>query len=63
MKSLIHDVGFLATVEVMRLFSHLLREEEQKDAFWEVYGCVKKALEEYEMKAERRLSRLEPGRN
>ena len=63
MKSLMHDMAFRISAEILRTFSGVLREEEQQDAFWEIYESIKEGLQEYETKADRRMSRLNPGRN
>jgi hypothetical protein len=63
MNSLMHDKAFLLSLEMLGLIKHLLREEEHRDAFETIFECVKKHFEDYETKAARRLSRLEPGRN
>ena len=63
MKSLMHDVAFLMTVEIFNIFSCVLRDDEHRDAFWEIYERVREGLLSYETKADRRMARLHPGRN
>jgi hypothetical protein len=63
MNSLIHDVAFRISLEILRAFSGVLMEMEHKEAFCEIYNCIRDGLLEYETKADRRMSRLNPGRN
>jgi hypothetical protein len=63
MNTLKHDIAFLISVEILNIFSGLLREEEQRDALWEIYECVRLGMAEYETKADRNLCWLSPGRN
>ena len=62
-QSLIHEVAFLCAQGVLGIFCCLLREDEQKDAFWETYEVIRTALIDYEARADRRFSRLHPSKN
>jgi hypothetical protein len=61
--SLIHDTAWATAVAVLEVFSPLLREEERKDAFLEVYHRVKAGLEAYCTHDDRMNDRLKPHRN
>jgi hypothetical protein len=63
MNALMHDYAMLIAVEVLNLFSGLLREEQQRDALWAIYECLRLRLSEYETKADRKIRRPIPGRN
>ncbi len=58
-----HDVSWAVTAHVVEVFAPLLREEEQREAFAEVYQRVKAGLESYERQVARMMQRLRPGRN
>jgi hypothetical protein len=60
---LIHDVAWVATQHVLEIFAPLLREEEQREAFAEIYQRVRAGLECYETRVERMARRLSPGKN
>ncbi len=60
---LAHDAAFLLTRQLMALIGHLLREEERKDAFGELYHLSREAIERYAEAAGRRRNRLRPDRN
>jgi hypothetical protein len=57
---LIHDEAFLLARQLMALISHLLREEEHKDAFDELYHLSRAAIERYAEAEERMRKRLRP---
>jgi hypothetical protein len=61
--SLIHDAAFHAAHSVLEVFSPVLRDDEKRDAFQEVYERVKAAVEWYELRAGRREERLNPSPN
>jgi hypothetical protein len=58
--SLKHDVAFLLALDILDVFSNLLRDEERRDAFEEVYERARKHLTEYDIRLNRRLQRLHP---
>jgi hypothetical protein len=55
-----HDAAFLLTRQVMGLIGHLLREEEHKDAFGEIYQLARTAIGDYAQAEERRRKRMRP---
>jgi hypothetical protein len=61
--SLIHDVAWATAIRIVEVFASLLREEEKRDAFTEVYARVKAGLEHYQIRDNRRRQRLRPGAN
>jgi hypothetical protein len=58
--SLIHDVAWEMAKEIVRIFAPCLREEEQLEAFREVYELVKEGLKQFQEKESRRQHRLRP---
>jgi hypothetical protein len=58
-----HDHAFATAAAVLALFAPLLREEEHRDAFREIYTRVKAGIERYETQADRTHRQLEPGAN
>ena len=60
---LIHDVAFATSQQILEAFLGCIREEERRDAFSEIYERVKAGIECFELKNDRMLSRLHPGRN
>ncbi len=58
-----HDFSWSITSQVVVVFAPLLREEEQREAFAEVYQRVRAGIECYECQADRMVQRLRPGRN
>ena len=60
---LIHDVSWATSLHILQVFAPLLREEEQRDAFSEVYARVKAGIESYEAMKQREETRLRPSRN
>jgi hypothetical protein len=60
---LIHDVAYATSRHILEVFAGCLREEEQRDAFAEIYERVKAGIECYEVQNRRMERRLEPGRN
>jgi hypothetical protein len=62
-QSLMHDVAWATAAHVVELFAHLLREEEQREVFAEVYERIRLGLEFFETRSERMLRRLAPGKN
>lgn len=63
MGALQHDTAAAIAASVVDVFAPLLREEEKKEAFQEVYLRVKAGLAEYERKADRIAKRLKPLEN
>lgn len=55
-----HDVAWRVSVEIVEVFSSLLRDEEKRDAFEEVYAHVKAALLTYDQETRDQLRRLKP---
>ena len=55
-----HDVAWTAALEILRVFLPLLREEERRDAFDEIYDRVKAALHAYDKENKSLLHRLRP---
>jgi hypothetical protein len=60
---LIHDVSWAASTHIVEIFAPCLREEQQREAFAEVYVRIKAAIECFEIQAERLYRRMKPGRN
>lgn len=62
-ESLKHDVAWRAALHILRLFAGCIREEEQRDAFAEIYARVKAGLEEFQLRDDRMQRRMKPGLN
>ena len=62
-KRLRHDVTWATSQHILRIFAPLLREEEQTDAFAEVYAQVKAGIESFEVMKLREQTRLKRGLN
>lgn len=60
---LIHDSAWAGSIHVIEIFKNLLRPEEQKDAFGEVYEALRALLETHQLMLERERQRLGPSRN
>jgi hypothetical protein len=60
---LIHDVAFATSRSILEVIAGCLREEEQREAFAEIYERVKAGIESFELHSSRLESRLRPGRN
>jgi len=60
---LIHDVAWATSQHIVEVFAPCLREEEQPDAFAEVYARLKACLETFEIESNRREQRLHPSQN
>jgi hypothetical protein len=58
-----HDVCWATAQRIVELFAPLLREEERKDAFLEVYEQVKAGLDAYCLQIDHMTKRLKPHRN
>lgn len=62
-QSLIDDLAFGLSKEIMTIFELLMDEEERFRVWAVVYQTVKAAVECYEESAERRVVRLNPSKN
>ncbi len=62
-ESLKHDVAWTLARNILDIFAPLLREDEQHDAFVEVYLHTKTWLETYETRADRMFLMMHPGKN
>jgi hypothetical protein len=60
---LIHDVAFATSRQILEVVAPCLREEEQRDAFAEIYERIKAGIECFELRSNRMASRLLPGNN
>jgi hypothetical protein len=60
---LIHDVAFATSQHILEVFAGCIREEEQRDAFAEIYDRIKAGIECFEIQHNRMMRRLDPGRN
>jgi hypothetical protein len=58
-----HDVAFMTALDILEIFSPLLRDEEKRDAFNEVFARVKAGLESYDHEVKSLLHRLRPLQN
>jgi hypothetical protein len=52
-KRLIHDVAVATTTHILEIIAGCLREEEQLDAFAEIYERVKAGIEAFEINRNR----------
>jgi hypothetical protein len=62
-EQLVHDVALVTAQHILGVVGGCLREEEQADAFDEIYARVKAGLECFEIQNNRRKRQLAPGRN
>jgi hypothetical protein len=62
-QSLQHDHVFALAKVILEMLTNCIREEEQRDAFEEIYTAVKASFEHYEMMADRRMRRIRPSNN
>jgi hypothetical protein len=60
---LIHDVAWATSQHILEVFAPLLREEEQRDAFVEIYARVKAGMECLAIQADRMQRRIKPSNN
>lgn len=60
---LIDDVAYATSRHILDVFAGCIREEEQRDAFAEIYERVKAGIECFEIRSNRMESRLHPGKN
>jgi hypothetical protein len=60
---LVRDVAMVTAQHILEVVGGCLREEEQADAFDEIYARVKAGIECFEIQNNRLTRRLEPGRN
>ncbi len=59
----IHDISTAAGVSILEVFKYMLREEEERDAFGEIYVRVVAALQAYQIKSKCAAERMQPSRN
>jgi hypothetical protein len=62
-EKLIHDVTLVCSRQILEVIGNCLREEERKDAYEEIYACVKAGLECFEIQSDRFQRLLKPGNN
>ena len=55
-----HDVAWVTSLHILEVFSPLLREEERRDAFNEVFSRVKAGIEAYSHEVKSMMHRLRP---
>ncbi len=55
-----HDVAFATALHILEVFSPLLREDERRDAFEEVFDRVRAGLIAYDHETKSLLHRLKP---
>ena len=55
-----HDVAWATALEILQVFLPLLREDERRDAFDEIYQRIKAALHAYDQEHKSLLHRLAP---
>jgi hypothetical protein len=60
---IVHDVAFATSRHILEIFAGCIREEEHKDAFEEIFQCVKAGIESFAIESNRLERRLFPGRN
>ena len=60
---LTQEVAWVTAMHIVEVFAGCLREEEQREAFAEVYTRVKAGLECYPIQKNRMQLRLQPGVN
>lgn len=60
---LIHDVAWAVTLHIVEFVAPLLSEEEQREAFAQIYERVKAGLECYDIQLERMKKRIRPSKN
>jgi hypothetical protein len=58
-----HDAAWPGAFSIVEVFAPLLREEEQSEAFHEVYRRLMALLEAYDIQSERAQRRLRPCKN
>ncbi len=63
-RSLTHDAAWQLAKEIVEVFAGCLREEEQHDAFVEVYTRLKAGLEDFQDRTTNQMQlRMRPGLN
>jgi hypothetical protein len=60
MERIRHDVAWNVSLHILEVFSPLLRDEEKRGAFREVYERVKDGLAAYDKETKDLLHRLRP---
>ncbi len=58
-----HDMAWAVTLTIMEVIEDVLRPEERKDAFDEIYERVRAGIEAYEIQVKSSGGRLKPSRN
>lgn len=58
-----HDTAWVLSHSILEIFAPCLREEEQREAFAEVYVRIKAGLEALCIQEERQAQRLSPSKN
>ena len=62
-QSLSHDAARVIAASILEVFEPLLRDEEKRDAFAEVYERAKAGIESYDILKNRQEMRLKPSLN
>jgi hypothetical protein len=62
-ESLRHDAAWATSIQIVEIFAPLLRDEEKRDAFEEVFARVKDGLDAFEIKQQRLQQRMKPEGN
>jgi len=62
-ESLRNDVAHSTAIQIVELFASLLREEEQRDAFVEVYALVLAGFESIETRQLGAINKIRPSQN
>ncbi len=52
-----HDAAYVLSLHILQVFAPLLRDEEKRDAFDEVYEASKAAFEAFDIQSERERMR------
>jgi hypothetical protein len=63
MERLQHDCAWMLSQHILEIFAPCLREEEQADAFAEVYARCRAAFEAFCIQEARMQRRLQPSKN
>jgi hypothetical protein len=59
----INEIAFAVSLDILKVFAGVLREEEHSDALAEIVPHVKRALQMLENRGARRQQRLHPSKN
>jgi hypothetical protein len=60
---LIHEVAFVTSRQILDVFAGCIRADEQGDAFAEIFEHVKTGIQSFELKANPKVWRADPGAN